>query len=206
MTDIEPRANPPVTVGELTDVPAPGSPIASAWAQEVSNRIMNRFATKTALDAWAAANGSIGFTADTGTTWVRVAGVWRPSPSLVSTNSAAFTDIATGTTGVKDVGVVGPATPFSYAVTAIVSSTLYFGNGAVQINASADLVLNTAGTSIAAAPGPIAAPAGAFIAVPLAASIPIAAGADARIKARLNISAMASGACHTGGNMMIFYL
>jgi hypothetical protein len=69
-------ANPPVTIGELTDVPAPGSAIASAWAQEVTNRIVHRFATKAALDAWAAANGSVGVTADNGV-WLRVAGAWQ---------------------------------------------------------------------------------------------------------------------------------
>jgi hypothetical protein len=52
-------AAPPVTIGELADVPAPGSPIASAWSQEVTNRIVHRFATTAAMNAWAAANGSI---------------------------------------------------------------------------------------------------------------------------------------------------
>lgn len=67
-------ANPPITVGELTDVPAPGSPIASAWSQEVSNRIAHRFATLAALNAWAAANGSIGVVGRD--LYLRVTGAW----------------------------------------------------------------------------------------------------------------------------------
>lgn len=86
-------ANPPITVGELTDVPAPGSPIASAWSQEVSNRVVQRFATKTALDTWAAAAGSLAVTLDTNTLWQRVAGVWLQKPVV-------WRAIGNGTTGV----------------------------------------------------------------------------------------------------------
>jgi hypothetical protein len=77
-------ANPPITIGELTDVPAPGSPIASPWAQEVSNRIIHRFANKAALDAWAAANGSYAVTLDSNVLYVRRAGVWEyTTPRLI---------------------------------------------------------------------------------------------------------------------------
>lgn len=47
--------NPPVQVGELVDVPAPGSGVKSAWSQEVAARILGRFATAAArTSAWAA--------------------------------------------------------------------------------------------------------------------------------------------------------
>jgi len=50
-------ANPPVQIGELTDVPAPGSPILSAWSQEVTARINHRFASTAArTTAWSAPN------------------------------------------------------------------------------------------------------------------------------------------------------
>lgn len=75
------QANPPIVVGELTDVPAPGSPIASAWSQEVSNRIVHRFATKAALDGWAAANGSRAVVVVAGAVrdYLRSANVWVPT-------------------------------------------------------------------------------------------------------------------------------
>ena len=84
-------AAPPITVGELVDVPAPGSPIASQWAQEISNRVVQRFATKAALDAWAAANGSVGVTADNGV-WLRAAGVWQ----LIGGDRVGFAAINAG--------------------------------------------------------------------------------------------------------------
>lgn len=40
--------NPPVQIGELLDVPAPGSGVKSAWCQEITNRIHHRFATPAA--------------------------------------------------------------------------------------------------------------------------------------------------------------
>jgi len=77
-----PQAVPPVTIGELTDVPAPGSPIASQWAQEVSHRVIQRFANKAALDAWAAGNGAMAITLDNGVLYKRVTGGWSRFTSI----------------------------------------------------------------------------------------------------------------------------
>src|SRR5215468_72001 len=71
-------ASPPITIGELTDVPAPLSPVKSAWAQEVSNRVVQRFANFTALNAWTAANGSVAFDSATNRLWLRAGGAWVP--------------------------------------------------------------------------------------------------------------------------------
>jgi len=74
---IEPRATvPPVTIGELTDVPTVGSSIASQWAQEVSNRAIHRFATKVLLDGWAAADGSFGYVSGEHRYYLRDGGAW----------------------------------------------------------------------------------------------------------------------------------
>lgn len=49
--------NPPITIGELVDVPAPGSGVKSQWCQEITNRIHHRFATPAArLAAFTAPN------------------------------------------------------------------------------------------------------------------------------------------------------
>ena len=66
--------NPPITVGELTDVPAPESPINAQYMQEVANRIVHRFASVAAMNGWAAANGSLAFVAPD--IYNRVAGAW----------------------------------------------------------------------------------------------------------------------------------
>ena len=36
MSDPAPRANPPITIGPFANVPAPGSPIRSDWAQQIT--------------------------------------------------------------------------------------------------------------------------------------------------------------------------
>lgn len=54
-------ASPPTTIGELADVPAPSSPVKSAWAQEISNRVLQRFASIAERDAkWPAATAGKG--------------------------------------------------------------------------------------------------------------------------------------------------
>lgn len=67
---------PPITIGELTDVPAPGSQLAANWAQEVSGRIVHRYANRSALDAWAAPNGSFAVTLDDMSLYRRKGGAW----------------------------------------------------------------------------------------------------------------------------------
>lgn len=42
---------PPITIGELTNVPRPESGIRAAWAQAVSSRIIHRFASFAAMTA-----------------------------------------------------------------------------------------------------------------------------------------------------------
>lgn len=74
---LAPRAAvPPMTIGELANVPVPGSSIASPWAQDVSSRIVQRFATTALLKAWAAPTGAFAVAIDTGIMWRRAAGGW----------------------------------------------------------------------------------------------------------------------------------
>jgi hypothetical protein len=90
---------PPITVGELTDVPAPGSQIAAQWAQEVSGRIIHRFPTKAAVDAWAAPNGSRAFQTDTSIEWRRVNGVWS------QVTPWAYATVGITVNGINPIGV-----------------------------------------------------------------------------------------------------
>jgi hypothetical protein len=94
---IEPRATvPPITIGEISDVPTVGSAIASQWAQEVTNRIVHRFANVAARDAWAAADGSMCITLDTYTHWLRRAGAWVTWNPKSVVGRAVGTNPATG--------------------------------------------------------------------------------------------------------------
>lgn len=72
---LAPRAaTPPITIGELTNVPAPGSAIAAQWAQDISSRVVQRFTTTAALKAWTAPTGAFAVALDTGIVWRRAAG------------------------------------------------------------------------------------------------------------------------------------
>jgi hypothetical protein len=58
---------PPITIGELTDVPTYDSAIASPWAQEVSRRIVHRFASTAERDSkYPAAGAGVGAMCEVG--------------------------------------------------------------------------------------------------------------------------------------------
>jgi hypothetical protein len=77
---VAPRAVPPVTIGEYTDVPAPGSPIASQWATEATRRTVHRFANAAARDAAypaaSAGTGAMCITTDNGMLYTCFGGQW----------------------------------------------------------------------------------------------------------------------------------
>lgn len=81
--------NPPITIGELVDVPAPGAGVKSQWSQEVTRRCVHRFATVAARDAQypaaAAGAGAYCTTLDTGILWTVVGVAWVPA-AVVAAN------------------------------------------------------------------------------------------------------------------------
>lgn len=99
--------NPPITVGEITTTPAPGSGVNSPWAQQITNRIVQRFANEAAVLGWAAAKGSQAFALDTGRhyerctvagadTWVRTGWSQVEGRTWYNANGAAGS-VPTGT-------------------------------------------------------------------------------------------------------------
>jgi len=76
---------PPITVGVLTNVPAPGSQLAAQWAQDASGMLLQRFPTTAALQAWAAPNGAYAVAVDTGIIWRRITGVWSQFSPWIGT-------------------------------------------------------------------------------------------------------------------------
>lgn len=66
--------SPPITVGELADVPAPNSPVNAQFHQEVANRIVHRFVSVAQMNAWAAGNGSLAYVGPT--LYLRHGGAW----------------------------------------------------------------------------------------------------------------------------------
>lgn len=73
-------ANPPITIGSFTNVPAPGSAILSAWAQDATKRVNHQFASAALANAWAAADGSYCTVANR--LYIRIAGAWQGTAIL----------------------------------------------------------------------------------------------------------------------------
>jgi len=72
---------PPIQLGSLSNVPAPGSQIAAQWAQDVTGLGVHRFVNVAARDAAyspaAAGNGASCITLDTQTVWVSNGTTWQ---------------------------------------------------------------------------------------------------------------------------------
>jgi hypothetical protein len=90
--------SPPITIGELTDVPAYDSPIASPWAQEVTRRTAHRFASTGERDAKYPANtaGAGAICAVVGVLYVSDGAVWAPVQSFPA--ASWYADRPRGTT------------------------------------------------------------------------------------------------------------
>jgi hypothetical protein len=85
----------PVTIGALDNVPAPGDPITSPWAQEASGYVVHPFPTVAARTAaWPApAVGSMSIITSRAIPDVFFGGAWRPLPgqSWVGVLGQSFT-------------------------------------------------------------------------------------------------------------------
>jgi hypothetical protein len=72
-----------VTIGSQTNVPDPGAPITSPWAQDTARKLVHTFANAAARDAWSTRpDGAMAVTTDTdrlylftGTAWVEIPNV-----------------------------------------------------------------------------------------------------------------------------------
>ena len=99
----------PITIGEYTDVPAPDSPIASAWAQETTRRTVHRFATVAARDAAyaAAAAGSGAMCEVDAVLYISNGGTWVP---LAPQSAVDALTANTRSMGCQAVGPTGTTT------------------------------------------------------------------------------------------------
>lgn len=93
----------PITIGAITTVPNPGTPITSPWAQAVSGMVVHVFASKAALDAgWATgpSEGQFAYTIAERVLWVRGSSAgWR---RVVDTSYADRAWVAVPAPGVVD--------------------------------------------------------------------------------------------------------
>jgi hypothetical protein len=96
-----------VTIGSLTNVPAPGDDLRSPWAQDVTKLGVHIFATKAALDAapWPGlVNGAHAWVVDTGKRYVRMGGIWY-TPNQILGYASQNVSGAIGTSAVFNPGI-----------------------------------------------------------------------------------------------------
>lgn len=121
-------SSPPITIGQLTNVPAPNSPMASAWAQDVSKRVVQRFVSFASLNSlWPPATAGQGAVASIdgtqilyrsdGTTWNAVAqgavgGEYAWSPTLPGLASGGIIQ-PSYTAATDPQGFLSPGTTFT---------------------------------------------------------------------------------------------
>lgn len=100
-------ANPPVVIGALTDVPAPGSAIASQWSQEVTLQSVHKFASIAAIKAWTTAPTGTYATAPAILARSVGAGVWaidnRQSVIAKTTGADGFFTVSAGDLGLAKI-------------------------------------------------------------------------------------------------------
>lgn len=124
---VEPLAlTPPITIGELTNVPAPGSQIAAQWAQDASARVVHVFATKAALDAYAAPNGTYAHDTSTGILWYRFNSVWSQFTPWHSTGIGIASSV--GQKVVASLTLPADPGPRTASVSCFVRLDLFSGN------------------------------------------------------------------------------
>lgn len=81
-----------VVIGSQSNVPDVGDPITSPWHQDTATKIVHRFASLAAANAWTTApDGAVCITTDTATSWKRIGGVWRSSTWVRAWRAAALT-------------------------------------------------------------------------------------------------------------------
>ncbi len=188
----------PITVGALQNVPAPGDPITSPWAQQASGFVVHPFATIAAINAgWPAApNGSVAIALDTAIIYVRRANLWRPIP-----NTVLFAGTAQGpnnprtTTGIVDLVAIDGGT-YPYPTTVAAVGMMYAGFGIGQTNFSGDMWANGPAGAVSTSGSTMSAIAGAYNSMPLNGVWTCAANVTTSAKLRLNVLATAGGNVH----------
>ena len=78
-------ANPPIVIGAFANVPAPGSPIRSDWAQQATRAVIHVFASIAARDAWTGPpDGARCYVTANQRDYRRVGGVWESVPIVIA--------------------------------------------------------------------------------------------------------------------------
>jgi hypothetical protein len=137
--------NPPISWGELHDVPAPGSSIASPWAQDVTHRIAHRFATTTDRDtnypAGGAGGGAVCYVAATAAMYMSDGSIWH---QLARQAAADTITAATRRMGCEVGGAAGSTGPGNFVTLSFI--TVYQDTDGLYSGSTPDkITINAAG-------------------------------------------------------------
>lgn len=126
----------PVTIGSLTDVPVPGDPVRSAWAQNVSRLPIHHFATVAALKAgWTSPpDGSFAYVTGDDALCVAKGGTWRwwrRDFGNVTGNAAWITYTAAATAASSTTGLAVDGRTLTLRGTIVVATPGTSGNTAM---------------------------------------------------------------------------
>ena len=135
MTDIDQRLEPeplaltpPITIGSLTNVPAPGAQLAAQWAQDVTGMVIHRFDTKVGIDGWAAPNGARAMQKDNGVEWRRVGAVWSQVTPWSLNASGTAQSGATNPATVSTLNIVSDPGPRFANISCFLLIDVFSGN------------------------------------------------------------------------------
>jgi hypothetical protein len=82
-----------ITIGSQTNVPDPGSPITSPWAQDTARKLVHTFANAAARDAWASPpDGAMCVTLDNDVLYMYRSTAWVQVPNLQSADNRYVLD------------------------------------------------------------------------------------------------------------------
>lgn len=196
---------PPIRLGELTDVPTPGSSIASTWAQEVTARARHRFPTVAARDTYwppaSAGNGAHCVTTDSGSQWVSNGTAWVPMHGTVlKAGYQGLPDQNTANTGWYDMVTIEAATTYPFPTITIVNGGGHGGfAGGGPCTFSMDLQQYATAAVFPPTTINTQAAVAAYTAVPLAAAFASAANASVGFKVRVQF--VSGSNIHTGGGV-----
>jgi hypothetical protein len=172
-------ATPPITIGELTDVPTPGSGINSPWAQEVTRRSAHRFASIAERDAKypaaSAGAGALCWVTATGANYFSNGTKWAENIPTSGTN-AGFAAKASGIQAAIGATLNVPVPAVDYASVIYVTGCIWIGADGGPVSGAASNVITAQGINQGNTPGAASAGTGQFVPCPVAHSWAVVGG------------------------------
>jgi hypothetical protein len=121
-----------ITIGSQTNVPDPGAPITSPWAQDTARKLVHTFTNAAARDAWTTRpEGAMAVTMDTDRLWLWNGTAWQEVIGT-ATGDGRYVRLAGATTQTVDGSIVAASTQIAGAIpTPAVAGSMARSDGAM---------------------------------------------------------------------------